>query len=240
MGFAVIMFVVLLAAALVTATVVMYGVAKDSQTAPLKAENIYAEREAGKVQTDMVVVTTKINGTAKYTSVDKDPNLLNLHLTIKNNGSIVLDPRKYSVILNRSWVWINSTSNNVTAPLTNSSTASLNLAVTPPDKPMQSLSLLVTAENGVKVITPTSPGITESNYSVDLNQSEPEKNCWYDLNLSWSPSYGEMWPISYYTIYYTDDETTNASVDKNNAEIVTTTSPTTYYFIGRAFRRTSV
>lgn len=185
MGYAVIMFGVLLVMSLVVATAYNYGIAKESQIAPLKAKNIYAERETEKAQTDLVVAATKINGTAIYTSVDKSPNLLNLHLTIKNNGSIVLNPNKYSILLNRSWIWINSTSDNVTPPLLNSTTSSLNLSVTPSSAPMQSLSLLVVAGNGIKTITPTSPIL----YYVDINNN----GTWWDANLSWLPSYGEDW-----------------------------------------------
>ncbi len=236
MGYAFIIFGVLMMMSLVAIMVVTYGVEKDSQVAPLKAENIYAEREAGKGQTDLVVASTKINGTATYTSTqDSLPNVFNLHLNIKNNGSIVLDPRKYSIILNSSWVWMNSTSNNVTSPLSSSNISSFNLTATPKYSPMNSLSLLVTAGNGVKIITPTSPMI---NYlDITGNQSGADKNCWKDANISWLQSSGEMWPVVNYTVYYTDDP--NEQLSKNNYNISFTTGSDTDMFIGRAFRSTS-
>ncbi len=230
MGYAVIMFVILVLMAVSIALSANYGVSKDSQEAPQVAENAYAEREGGKVQTDFVVEATKINGTAIYTSVESSPNLLNLHLIIRNNGSIILDPRKYSVILNRTWVPISSTSNNATLPLSNSSTSSLNLQVTPSVAPMGALSLLVTAENGVKIITPASPVI----YYLDVLKNDSDPTCYRDANISWSPSYGEIWPIDRYTVYYTDDP--NEVISKNNYEISFTTSSETNKYIGKAFK----
>src|SRR3990170_1971636 len=151
MGYAFIMFVVLLLMSVVVIRVANYGIEKDSQIAPLKAENAYAEREGGKMQTDMVVLATKVNGTKKYTSASglaSDP--LNLFLTVKNNGSISLNPLKYSILLNSTWVWINSTSDNSTPPMNYSNTSSWNLT----EKPLR---MTLAAENGVKVIVPTAP-----------------------------------------------------------------------------------
>lgn len=236
MGYAVIMFVALMIMSVVMITAVTYGIEKDSQVAPLKARNVYAERETGKAQTDLVVNATKINGTAIYTCVQGascTPNVLNLYLTIKNNGSIVLNPRQYSIILNRSWVWINSTSNNVTPPLGNSSTSSLNLTVTPPTAPMNFLSLLVSAGNGVKVITPTSPIINKNNISIypyPLDQSN-----WWSLDITWLPSLGEMWPIDHYTLYYMNTTNINEAIVKNNVTIGFTTDATRNYHLGQAF-----
>ncbi len=233
MGYAFIIFGVLMMMSLVAITVVTYGIEKDSQVAPLKAENAYAESEAGKAQTDLVVNATKINGTAIYTSLDQTPNLLNLHLTIKNNGSIVQDPRKYSIILNGSWARIDSTSNNVTPPLNSSMTSSFNLAVTPSASPMRSISLLVTAGNGIKIITPTSPIINKNNLSVypyPLDQSN-----WWSLDITWLPSYGEMWPIDHYTLYYMNTTNLSSVIDKNNVSIAFTTNASRNYHIGKAF-----
>lgn len=233
MGYAIIMFGAIMIMSVVMVTVVTYGIAKDSQVAPLKAENVYAERELGKAQTDLVINATKINGTALYTYPDPYapnlPNLINLYLTIKNNGSIVLNPREYSIILNRSWVWMNSTSNNITPPLMKSTTSSLNLSVTPSSKPMNILSLLITAGNGVKIITPTSPLLDENHLDVTANGS------WWDVNISWEPSYGEMWPIDYYTVYWMNSSVMGDIVNKDNYNIAFITYNTTNYFIGQAF-----
>jgi len=232
MGFAVIMFGVLLIMSVVMVTAVNYGIAKDSQTAPLKAKNTYADIKTGQAQTDMVVNAMKINGTAIYTSVTSSPNLLNLTLTIKNNGSIVLNPSQYSIILNGSWVWINSTSNNVTPPLNNTVTSSLNLIVTPPSAPMQSLSLTVAAGNGIKIITPTSPIINKNNLS--LYPLPGDTNNWWSLDMTWLPSYGEIWPIDHYTLYYMNTTNINDVIAKNNVTIAFTTNATRNYHIGQA------
>ncbi len=236
MGYAVIMFSIMLLMAIAISLSANYGMSKDSEEAPLLAQNAYADREGGKGQTDIVVVATKINGTATYTSTDNNlPNLLNLFLSIKNNGSVILNPYKYSIILNRSWVWINSTSNNVTSPLDTSNTSSNNLTVTPKDAPMGSISLLVSTGNGINVITPTSPII---NYlEISGNKTGSDQNCWKDANISWLSSYGEMWPIVNYTVYYTDDP--NEQLTKNNYNISFNTGSDMNMFIGRAFRSTA-
>lgn len=236
MGYAMIMFFIMILMALSISLSSNYGVSKDSEEAPLLAQNAYADREGGKGQTDIVVVATKINGTATYTSTDDSlPNLLNLHLNIKNNGSSVLTPPEYSIILNRSWVWINSTSSNLSPPLTTSNVTSSNLTVTPKNAPMNSISLLVSAGNGVRVITPTSPII---NYlSITGNKTGADQNCWKDANISWLPSYGEMWPIENYSVYYTDDP--NEQVTKNNYNISFTAGSDMNMYIGRAFRSTA-
>ena len=234
MGYAVIMFVIMLLLAVSIALSSNYGISKYSQEAPLLAENVYADREGGKMQTDLVIVATKINGTATYTYPEHkgDLNTLNLYLTIKNNGSINLDPREYSILLNRSWVWLNKTSNNLTTPLNYSDTSSLNLSVTSPSMPMSTLSLVVTTSNGVRIITPTSPIMLDDNATVfDISAN----GSWWDAKITWIPSYGEMWPISYYTVYWTNSSVPSDIIDKNNFNIATRTSDSTNYIIGQFF-----
>ncbi|MDO8728156.1 MAG: hypothetical protein Q7J35_19045 [Candidatus Methanoperedens sp.] len=233
MGYAVIMFVILLLLAVSIALSSNYGVSKDSQEAQLLAENAYAERDGGKMQTDLVVTATKINGTAKYTSVTGTPNLLNLYLTIKNNGSIVHYPRDYSIIFNGSWTRIVSTSDNITTPLNSSIISSLNLEVTPDTSPMKSISLTVTAGNGIKTITPTSPLIDKNNLTIYPNPDD--RNNWWSLDMTWLPSYGEMWPIDHYTLYYMNTTNINLVYDKNDVAIAFTTDPYRNYHIGQAF-----
>ncbi len=233
MGFSMIMFAILLLMALTITLSANYGVSRNSEVAPLLAENAYAEREAGKMQTDLVVNATKINGTAKYTSVTATPNLLNLHLTIINNGSIIQDPREYSIILNGSWARIDSTSNNVTTPLNSSIISSHNLTVTPSTSPMKSLSLTVTAGNGIKIITPTSPIINKNNLSV--YPYPLDQNCWWSLDITWLSSYGEIWPIDHYTLYYMNTTDINYVIDKNDVNIAFTTNATSNYHYDKAF-----
>ncbi len=204
-----------------------YGVSKDSEVEPLLAENAYAEREGGKMQTDFVVNSTKVNGTMYYTDTDTNGNeTINLYLTVRNNGSINLDSLKYSILLNGTWVQIDSASTTTTYPMESTNTSSLVLTQKP-------LNLTLAAENGVKIIIPSAPKIT----GIDIKPNTTgTTNCYYDLNLSWIPSVGKMWPITHYTVYYT----TGGVVDKNNnVSIALTLGPTTNFFMGEAIRRTS-
>jgi archaellum component FlaF (FlaF/FlaG flagellin family) len=223
MGYSFMIFGILLIITVVTFTAVSYGIAKDGLIAPFKAKSIYAEREAGKLQTDFVVVATKVNGTMKYTYPDgTGPEELNLYLTVKNNGSVILYPMKYSVILNRTWVWINSSSDEATSPMATSEISSLNLNQKP-------LSLLLASEYGVKIIVPTAPRITQMDLSVNTSNT-----CYYNLDIAWDPSYGEVWPITHYAVYYTNS---SDMPQKNEALVGLTTGPDTTYFIGNAFRK---
>lgn len=222
MGYAVIMFVILLLMAVTIALTTNYGMSKDGQEAHLLAENAYAEHEAGKMQTDVVVEATKVNGTMYYSSVTTDGSQkINLHLTIKNNGSIVLSPLSYSILLNKTWVWINYTSDNSTYPLTNSTTASLNLIQKP-------LNLTLSTENGIKITIPSPPVFT-------LLKATPNTtdNCWRDLELNWIPPAVNKWPIDHYVVYYTFDD----NIVKNNVSIALTLGTETNAFIGSAYRK---
>ena len=174
------------------------------------------------MQTDIVVETTKVNGTMYYSSVSTDGSQkINLHLTIKNNGSTVLTPLMYSILLDKTWVWINYASDNSTYPLTNSTTASLNLTQKP-------LNLTLSTENGVKITVPSPPVFT-------LLRSTPNTtdNCWRDLEINWNPPVVHNWPIDHYVVYYTFNDT----IDKNNVSIALTLAAETTAFIGSAYRK---
>lgn len=243
MGFAIIMFVVLLLLSVVAINVANYGVDKDSRIAPLKAENAYVEGEAGRVerergllqeemgmlrgeegggQTDFVVEELKVNGTMFYSSVvTTNPQEIHLHLTIKNNGSIVLNPLKYSILLNKEWVWINSASDNSTYPLMNSTTHSLNLTQKP-------INLTLASENGVKISVPSPPIFTILDASPNTTD-----NCWRNLNVSWNKPALSQWPINKYALYYTWAD----NIDKNDAEVAFSVGSANSIFIGNAFRK---
>jgi archaellum component FlaF (FlaF/FlaG flagellin family) len=222
MGYAVIIFVILLLTALTIALTTNYGVSKDSQEAPLFAENAYADREAGKMQTDFVVEALKVNGTMYYSSVvTNSPQTIHLHLTIRNNGSFVLTPLKYSILLNKTWVPINSASDNSTYPLMNSTTHSLDLTQKP-------LNLTITSENGVKITVPSPPRFTS--LSASPNTSD---NCWRDLTVSWNVPSVSQWPIDHYALYYTWAD----NINKNDTDVAFTTGSTNSAFIGNAFRK---
>jgi archaellum component FlaF (FlaF/FlaG flagellin family) len=106
MGFAVVMFGILLVMSVVMVTAITYGVAKDSQIAPLKAENIYAERETGKAQTGLTIVNTCLSYPDRYINASgatliSGPHTLNL--VVKNNRSTVLKPNISTVLFNASY-----------------------------------------------------------------------------------------------------------------------------------------
>ncbi len=222
MGYAVIMFLILLLMSVSIALSANYGISKDSQKAPLLAENAYADREAGKAQTDFVVEFTKVNGTMYYSSVvTNSPQTIHLHLTIRNNGSVVLTPLKYSILLNNTWVWINSAYDNSTYPLTNSTTHSLDLTQKP-------LNLTIASENGVKITVPSPPIFTK--LSSSPNKTD---NCWRNLDVEWKTPAVSQWAIDHYALYYTWAD----NIDKNDIDIAFTIGANNSAFIGNAFRK---
>ncbi len=109
MGYAIVMFGVLLVMSLVVVTAYNYGIAKDSEVAPLKAENIYAEKETGKAQTAITINNTCLTDERndKYLSPQggsypSGPHTLKL--MVKNNGSKTLNPTKATVLYNTSYI----------------------------------------------------------------------------------------------------------------------------------------
>lgn len=156
-GYAVIMFGVLLITSVIMVTAFTYGIAKDSQIAPLKAENMYTERETGKAQTGITIVETCLAGVSRYTDAQPGEKPLILNLTIRNNGSIVLNQRNLTVLYNASYYSnFNVTSQRLWAPLTNTTLEVRNLFISPVGAGPE-LMLLVAAENGIPAIAPTTP-----------------------------------------------------------------------------------
>ncbi len=193
MGFAFIIFVALFAAALVIATAVMYGVAKDSQRAPLRALNDYAGIKTGQAQTGVTIVNTCLSLDNEYTDPQKSPGVHNLYLTVKNNRSTVLNSTKVTVLYNASYInfTVNS-AGNVWAPLANTTLQVSNLYLdpnTPPPGPL--LRLLVSAENGVVAIAPTTP----TNFSYTFFDKTTGT-----YSFVWNASIDNM-GIAYYLIY---------------------------------------
>ncbi len=106
MGYTVAMFGILLITAAVIITVANYGIAKDSQVTPLKAENIYADRETGKAQTGITILNTCLGYPDRYitatgTNLISGPHILNM--IVKNNRSTVLKPNISTVLYNASY-----------------------------------------------------------------------------------------------------------------------------------------
>lgn len=196
MGYGVIIFVILLAAVVVIAAVVTYGTAKDSQTASLKARNIYADIKTGQAQTGLTIVNTCLSGSGGYTSPPNAPGFHILNLTVKNNGSIVLNSTRGTVLYNTSYINFNVTSaGNVWTPLINASLVVSNIYLGPniPPPTGPELRILVAAENGVSAIAPTSP----TNFEV-FNVGNKT-----DI-FTWNPSNDDK-GIDYYLIYKFDN-----------------------------------
>lgn len=106
MGYAVIMFGILLVVSVVVVTAYNYGVAKESLIVPLKAENIYAERETGKAQTGLTILNTCLSYPDRYitangTNLISGPHVLNM--IVKDNRSTVLNPNNATVLYNASY-----------------------------------------------------------------------------------------------------------------------------------------
>ncbi len=195
MGFAIIMFVVLLIASLVIATVVTYGIAKDSQIAPLKAENIYAGIKTDQAQTGLTIVNTCLSGNDRYTTGQGSNTIsgpYTLYLNVSNNGSIVLNSTKATVFYNNSFTTFTLTSGNVWTPMNNASMQVSNIYIPTPGSPdpYTALRLLVVAENGVSAIAPTTP----TNFNTIFDKIT---NIYI---FSWNASMDKM-GIDHYLIY---------------------------------------
>ncbi len=167
MGYAVIMFGVLLVMSFVVATAYNYGIAKESQIVPLKAKNIYAERETEKAQTGLTIVNTCLAGAGLYTQTgDVGPYILNL--TVRNNGSIVLNPNNSTIFYNTSYVPFNVATGTAWVPLINSTMLAQNIFIYSSDANYP-LRLMTVASNGITTIAPTAPtdfsGYASSDYS---------------------------------------------------------------------------
>lgn len=233
MGYAIVMFGVLLVMSLVVVTAYNYGIAKESQIAPLKAVNIYAERETGKVQTGLTIYSTCLSGTSRYvdargTVSDTGPHML--YLIVRNNGSIVLNPNNATVLYNASYInftayrddnydehwhweehwhwdeywedfWEDLCGDDddeedriffrAWAPLTYACMKASNIYIyndIPPEGPK--LRLLVTAENGISTIAPTSP-TNFTGFRTPGNET---------YSFRWNASYDED-GIAYYRLY---------------------------------------
>jgi hypothetical protein len=195
MGYAIIMFGVLLAAIVVMSTVVTYGIAKDSQTAPLKARNIYAGIKTEQAQTGLTIVNTCLSGSDRYT-IGQGSNTISgpyiLYLNVSNNGSIVLNSTKATVIYNNSFTTF-TTSGNVWTPMKNATMQVSNVYIPSPNSPAPgtALRLLVAAENGVSAIAPT----TITNFTVYSAGSNNNTDV-----FTWDPSQDQK-GIYQYIVY---------------------------------------
>ncbi|MFA4935748.1 MAG: hypothetical protein WC568_07930 [Candidatus Methanoperedens sp.] len=198
MGYAVIMFVALMLMSVVMITAVTYGVAKDSQIAPLKAENSYAERETGKAQTKITIAFTCLYGKHVYTGGGSSSGFgpYTLNLTAKNNGSTVLNPYNSSIFFNLSYYQLSfSADSRNSVPFGDVWTPLISAYVFVPNFYIYStddkspLRLMMAASNGITAIAPTSP----TNFS---GISIKELNV-YDFY--WNSSYDET-GIAYYLL----------------------------------------
>lgn len=219
MGYALTMFGMLMVTSVVMVTAATYGVAKDSQTAPLKAENTYAEIETGKAQTSLTIVNTCIAPDShaldryiKPPGVETVSGPYNLYLKVRNSGSTVLGTNN-SILYNGYFKYYSTPSSDgkhddinefcgdttsystAWAPLTNTCMKASNITIATPDMPApgDELRLLVDAENGVSTIAPTSPTNFEG-FRIPDNDT---------YSFSWNASYDED-GIAYYRLYAID------------------------------------
>ncbi len=189
MGYAIVMFGVLLVMSLVVVTAYNYGIAKDSEVAPLKAENIYAERETGKVQTGLTIVDTCLSGSSTYNAASSGYGPHTLYLTVRNNGSTVLNPYNSTIFYNTSYFPFTVTSGgNVWAPLINTSIEVAGIYIYSSGGDYPPLRLMMATSNGITAIAPTSP-INFSGQSVKANSS---------YTFSWTSSTDDTGVANYF------------------------------------------
>ncbi len=211
-GYTVAMFAILLITAAVIITAANYGIAKDSQIAPLKAENIYADRETGKAQTGLTIINTCLEGNnLPYVGAGTGDGPYILWLIVKNNGSMVLNPNNSTILYNSSYYNFNVTSGvgnsslfgNVWSPLINSTIKVPNIYITSQNYKYP-FRLMLAASNGITAIAPTAP----SNFfgkAISDNSS---------YAFSWTPPTSNS-GIAYYILYELPNNPVG-SCDQNN------------------------
>lgn len=218
MGYALTMFGMLMVISVSMITAATYGVAKDSQTAPLKAENTYAEIQTGKAQTSLTIVNTCLmpdSSLDRYTKAQgiETSGPYSLYLKVRNSGSIVLNPINSAILYNGYYINFNipnsedkhdeieefcgDTSGYFKAwpPMTNVCMNASSITIATPDMPApgDELRLLLAAENGVSTIAPTSP----TNFT---GFRTPDNDTYA---FSWNASDDED-GIAYYRLYAID------------------------------------
>lgn len=204
MGYAVIMFVIMLLMAVSIALSANYGMSKDSQEAPLLAENAYADREGGKLQTKLTIFDTCINGQGDYTAWNGN-GPYTLWLTVINEGSNVLNPNNATVLFNTSYfksyvsTKVGSFANygNVWPPLGNLSIYVPNIYMYNINYPngLIPYRLKIAAENGITTIAPTTPD--------KFGGTAIKANSTYEF--WWNASYDSD-GVAYYLIYGFDNK----------------------------------
>jgi len=211
MGFAVSMFVAVIFASMLLVSAANYDLYKEAKETVPEAERAYLEDARDRAHTDLTIVHTRLNGTGDYicpsgTSCDTANATANytLQLTIRNNGSVPLNPAKLSVLVNATWINI-TTSTSVWPPLTNITVNTSNFSFEPHR-------LLAVTGNGVKVIPPEAPFISDSD-TLYMNDSVYGSKCnTFDPNISecvitkfdatLNNSLFTNTDIKYYKIYY--------------------------------------
>ncbi len=197
MGFAFIIFVALFASVLVIATAAVYGAAKDSQKAPLKALNDYAGIKTDQAHTRITINATCLAGTGPYTNVKNNggPGPYTLWLTDLNNGSTVLNPKNSTILFNLSYFTFSVTAGvgsstpfgNVWTPLNKTNMSVPNIMIYNLNYPYR---LMVAAANGVTAVAPTTP----TNFSGWIDSTNSS------YFFSWNAS-TDAAGVAYYLIY---------------------------------------
>jgi archaellum component FlaF (FlaF/FlaG flagellin family) len=188
MGYAVIMFVIILLMAVSIAMSANYGISKDSQKAPLLAENAYAEREGGKIQTGVTIVNTCLEGSSKYNGHSVG-FIHTLNLTVRNIGSTVLNPYNSTIFYNLSYFPFIVDTGKVWTPLENSTLKINDIYIGSSDSNYP-LRLMLATSYGITTISPTTP----TNFSGRSDKG----NTSYSFN--WNSSTDDI-GIAYYLLY---------------------------------------
>ncbi len=188
MGYAVIMFVIMLLMAVSIALSTNYGISKDSLEAPLKAENAYAEREEEMLQTGTTIVNTCLEGSSKYNGHSVG-FIHTLNLTVRNIGSTVLNPYNSTIFYNLSYFPFIVETGKVWTPLENSTLKINNIYIGSSDSNYP-LRLMLATSNGITTISPTTP--------TNFSGSSDAGNTSYSFN--WNSSTDDM-GMAYYLLY---------------------------------------
>ncbi|MCZ7396370.1 MAG: hypothetical protein O8C68_11260 [Candidatus Methanoperedens sp.] len=262
MGYAVTMFGVLLIMSAVMMTTYNYGIAKDSQTAPLQAKNDYAARETGKAQTVLTVVQTciypldaaKDRYVTGFTNNKEKSGPYSFNLTVRNNGSIVLNSSKptviyisrntsnKTVIYNSSYVGFPKTPRNVWAPQTN---ASLNVSGVTINTPydwdfhmgtapfgIELIDLFANPWDELRILVAAENGITVIPPTSPINFTGVEGwsgvNCCVNVTFRWNASYSAN-GIAFYRLYLFTTATTGHCPPTPYAIIQIPANSTSYF-----------
>lgn len=246
MGFALIMFVTLLLMSVVVISVTNYSIEKDSQITPLKSENVYASRETEKAQTVLTIVNTCLSGSGAYVDTTNGAGPYTLWLTVRNNGSTVLNPNNSTIFFNVSYSTFSVTTNvgssvlfgNVWSPLMNVSIRAPDVSIAPNIK-IYDLNypyrLMIAASNGVTAIPPTAPTgffgkSIKANTTYTFNWTASTSNTGISYYIIWDTKNPGTCPVSINNLFQIPGNQTSSNLGFD-LTCPSPPCPNTYFFI---------